>query len=128
MKVVALVIATLMILLGLTGVLWPEGLMGLAKYSFTSTGLYVIAVARILLGVLLLLAARATRTPKTVRVIGLLILVAGIATALMGVERAKLLGDWLLNRGPDFLRMAACIPLVAGCVIAGATLTKGPRS
>jgi hypothetical protein len=117
-----------MILLGLTGVLWPEGVMGLAKYSFTATGLYVIAVARILLGALLLLVARATRTPKTVRVIGLLILVAGIATALMGVERAKLLGDWLLNRGPDFLRMAACIPLAAGFFIAGATLTKDPRS
>jgi hypothetical protein len=128
MKAIALVIAALMILLGLTGVLWPEGVMGLAKYSFTATGLYVIAVARILLGALLLLVARATRTPKTVRVIGLLILVAGIATALMGVERAKLLGDWLLNRGPDFLRMAACIPLAAGFFIAGATLTKGPRS
>ena len=128
MKAIALVIAALLILLGLTGILWPEGVMGLAKYSFTSTGLYVIAVIRILLGALLLFAAGATRTPKTVRVIGLLILVAGIATAAMGVERAKWLGDWLLDRGPDFLRMAACVPLVAGFVIAGATLTKGPRS
>jgi hypothetical protein len=128
MKAIALALAALMILLGLTGVLWPEGVMGLAKYSFTATGLYVIAVARMLLGALLLLAARATRTPKTVLVIGLLIFVAGIATALMGVERAKLLGDWLLDRGPDFLRLAACLPLAAGCFIAVATLTKGSRS
>ncbi len=124
MKIIALLIATLMILLGLTGVLWPDGLMGFAKYTFTSTGIYIAAAVRIVLGLLLFVAAKATRTPKTVRVIGLIILVAGIATALITVERAQLLREWWMGRGPDALRIAACFPLAVGFFVAGSTLTR----
>ena len=127
MKIIALVISALIISLGLTAVLWPEGVMGLAKYSFTSTGIYVVAIVRMLLGAFLLVAARATRTPKTIRVIAILIFAAGVATALMSPERAQLLKDWMLERGPDFLRIAACLPLAAGFFILIATLTK-PRN
>jgi hypothetical protein len=127
MKVIALVIAALMILLGLTGVLWPEGPMELAKYSFTSTGIYVAAVVRIVLGALLFVAASATRTPKTVRVIGTLIFVAGVATALMSAERAQLLNDWWMSHGPDALRIAACFPLAVGFFLAGSTLSKSRK-
>ncbi|HZE56776.1 MAG TPA: hypothetical protein VE031_02870 [Chthoniobacterales bacterium] len=124
MKAIALFIAALLVLFGLIGVLWPEGLMQLATYSFSRTGLYVVAAARVVLGGLLFFAASATRTPKTVRVIGLLILIAGIATAVISPERADLMKDWLVARGPDTLRIAACIPLAAGIFVAGATLTK----
>ena len=124
MKTIALLIAALLVLFGLTGVLWPEGLMQLATYSFSRTGLYVVAAARVVLGGLLFFAASATRTPKTIRVIGLLILIGGIVTAVISPERADLMKDWLIARGPDTLRIAACIPLAAGLFIAGATLTK----
>ena len=124
MKAIAFFIAALLVLFGLTGVLWPEGLMQLAKYSFSRTGLYVVAAARVVLGGLLFFAASATRTPKTIRVIGLLVLIAGIVTAVISPERADLMKDWLIARGPDTLRIAACIPLAAGLFIAGATLTK----
>jgi xanthine/uracil permease len=127
MKIIALVIAALMILLGLTGVLWPEGPMELAKYSFTSTGIYVAAIVRIVLGALLFVAASATRTPKTVRVIGTLIFVAGVATALMSAERAQLLNDWWMSHGPDALRIAACFPLAVGFFLAGSTLSKSRK-
>jgi membrane-bound ClpP family serine protease len=124
MKFIALLIASLMILFGLTGVLWPEGLMGLLTYSFTSSGIYVLAVVRMVLGALLLVAAKATRTPKTVRVIGVIIFAAGVATALTSVERAQMLKDWWVSQGPDSLRIAACIPLAVGCFIAGSTVSR----
>jgi hypothetical protein len=127
MKIIALGIAALLILVGLTGVLWPEGLIDLMKYSFTSTGIYVAAITRMVLGVLLLVAARATRTPKTVRVIAVLIFLAGVATALINPERAQVLKDWWLSQGPDALRIAACFPLAVGFFILVATLTK-PRN
>ena len=125
MKAIALFIGGLMVLLGLTGVFWPEGLMQLATYSFSRTGMYVVAAARIVIGALLFFAASATRTPKTVRVIGLIILLAGIATALIPVERALEMKDWWIARGPDMLRIAACVPLAVGLFIAGSTLTRG---
>jgi hypothetical protein len=127
MKIIALGIAALLILVGLTGVLWPEGLMGLMTYSFTSTGIYVAAITRMVMGALLLVAAPATRTPKTVRVIAVLIFLAGVATALINPDRAQVLKDWWLSHGPDALRIAACFPLAVGFFILVATLTK-PRN
>jgi hypothetical protein len=127
MKIIALGIGALLILLGLTGVLWPEGLLDLVKYSFTSTGIYVIAITRMVLGALLLVAASATRTPKTIRVIAVIIFLAGVATALINPERAQLLKDWWLSHGPDILRIVACFPLAVGFFILVATLTK-PRN
>ena len=124
MKTVALFIAALMVLLGLTGVLWPEGLTQLATYSFSRTGLYVVAAGRLILGGLLFFAATATRTPKTVRVIGLVIFIAGIATAVISPERADLMKNWLVGRGPDTLRIAACLPLGVGLFIGGSTLFR----
>ena len=127
MKIISLGIAALLILVGLTGVLWPEGLMGLMTYSFTSTGIYVAAISRMILGGLLLVAAQATRTPKTTRVIAVIIFLAGVATALINPDRAQLIKDWWLSHGPDALRIAACFPLAVGFFILVATLTK-PRN
>jgi hypothetical protein len=127
MKAIALGIAVLLILVGLTGVLWPEGLIDLMKYSFTSAGIYAAAITRMVLGALLLVAAPATRTPKTVRVIAVIIFLAGVATALISPERAQVLKEWWVTRGPDPLRIAACFPLAVGFFILFATLTK-PRN
>jgi hypothetical protein len=124
MKIIALLIASLMIFLGLIGVLWPEALMDFANYSLTATGIYVAAIVRLAIALLLFFAARATRTPKTVRIIALIILAGGLAVALISVERTQVLRDWLLGRGPDALRVAACVPLAIGFFVAGATLTK----
>jgi hypothetical protein len=124
MKALVLLSASLMIALGLTGVFWPEGLMDFAKYSFTRSGTYVIAAVRILLGTFLFTCAGATRTPKTVRVIGFLIFTVGIVGVLLSHEPAQRLSEWWLAKGPDAFRIAACLPLVAGLFIAGSTLTK----
>jgi len=124
MKALLLLSAALMIALGLTGVFWPEGLMELAKYSFTRSGTYVIAAVRILLGTFLFTCAGATRTPKTVRVIGFLIFTAGIVGVLISHEPAQRLSEWWLAKGPDAFRIAACIPLAAGLFVACSALFR----
>jgi hypothetical protein len=128
MKAIALLIAALMVLLGLTGVLWPEGVMPLMLYSFSRGGIYVAAAVRIVLGGLLFLAATATRTPKTIRVVGLILVIAGIATALIPLDRAQSIKDWWVTRGPDTIRIVACFPLIAGIFIGLSALTKERKS
>jgi hypothetical protein len=124
MKTIVLLIAILLVLFGLTGVLWPEGVTQVAKYSVNSTGLYVVAAVRIILGALLFIGARATRMPKTLRVIGILIFLAGVSMLFMSVQRVQAIVDALLAHGAEFFRVAACLPLIAGLVIGGAALTK----
>ena len=124
MKAIALIIALMMVSLGLTGVLWPEGLMQLGTYSFSGSGMYVVAAVRIVLGALLFFAAASTRTPKTLRVIGLIILVAGIVTALIPAERALAMKDWFLGRNLNMLRIAVCFPLAVGIFIGWSTFSR----
>ena len=125
MKALVLLSAVLMIALGLTGVFWPEGLMELAKYSLTKSGTYVLAAIRILLGTFLFTCAGATRTPKTVRVIGGIIFTVGLVGVLIGQEPAQRWSEWWLANRADAFRIAACLPLAAGLFIAGSALTKG---
>ena len=127
MKAVLLLIAALMVALGLTGVFWPEGLMALAKYSFTATGIYVAALVRVVMGALLFVGARATATPNAVRVIGVILIAAGIATAFITGARADALRDWWLGHGADAIRIAACLPLTVGLFLGGVTLFNGQR-
>jgi hypothetical protein len=127
MKFVVLLIAALMTLLGLIGICWPEGLVEPAKYSFTANGIYVAAAVRILVGALLFFGATTTRTPKSVRVIGLVLVLAGVATAFLSGERGEHLKDWWLGRGPDALRIAACLPLAVGVFIALSALSNRKR-
>ena len=124
MKALLLVSAALLILLGLTGVFWPEGLMDLAKYSFTTSGTYAVGALRILIGTFFFLCAKATRTPRTVRVIGAVIFTAGIVGVLLSHDPAQRLSEWWLAKGPDAFRIVACLPLVVGLFVAGSTLTR----
>jgi len=124
MKILALICAALAILAGLVGVVFLDRLMELAKFTLTPGGIYAAAIARIVLGVLLFAAAKATRTPKTIRVIAVIILVAGVATALISIERGQMLRDWWLGLGADTFRIAACVPVAVGFFIAGSALSR----
>jgi hypothetical protein len=124
MRKIVLFLAAVMILFGLTGVLYPEALMALAKYSVTAKGIYVIAAVRIIIGALLLITAGATRMPKTLRVIGGIMLVAGVATLFMSPQQAQGFVEGILARGVEFFRVAACLPLIVGLLAGGAALTK----
>jgi hypothetical protein len=125
-KGLLLLIAVLLTLLGLTGVLLPTALMDLAKWSFTPKGLYPAAGIRIVFGLVMLIAAGATATPKIVRVIGAIILAGGIATAFLSADTAQRLSSWWLENGEDRIRMTACIPLAVGLFLSGVTLFKKP--
>src|SRR6476620_11600260 len=101
MKKIVLVIAARPGALGLTGVLYPEGLTGLLKYSFTPTGIIVVGIARIVIGLLLFVAARGSSIANTVRVIAVIIVVAGIATFFLSPDRAQAMASSMLEKGPD---------------------------
>ena len=127
MKALLLLTAILMIALGFVGLFWPGGLMDLAKYSFTKSGAYVVAAIRILLGTFLFTCAGASRTPKTLRVIGGVIFTVGIVGVLISHEPAQRFSEWWVAKGPDAFRIAACLPLIVGFFVAGSALTKPSR-
>ena len=117
MKALALIISLLIVAIGVVGILAPEGLLRIGQWSVTSTGLYVIAAFRVGIGLVLLGVASASRTPRTLRVFGVFVLVAGLATPLFGVARAGAVLNWWLAQDPLLLRLLAALLVAFGAFL-----------
>jgi hypothetical protein len=111
--------------LGLVGLLAPSQLLDFGRSLLTETGLYIVAAARVGFGVLLLFAARLSRMPRTLRVFGILIIVAGLTTPLFGVERSVSMFNWLSAQAPALVRVMATLAIAFGTLVVYATIPRG---
>ena len=118
MQLLALFIALLISLIGLTGVVSPETLASLVRHALTPMGLYIVAAVRIGIGVIVMLAAPASRAPRTLRVFAILAIIAGLATPFVGVEHSRREVDWWLAQGFVWVRLHAGIAIVLGGFLA----------
>jgi hypothetical protein len=118
MKSLALVVALFIIVAGVAGVLAPGSLLVVGRFVVTPGGLYAIAALRVGIGLVLILAAPISSAPKTLRALGAAVIVAGLATPLFGVERARAIVDWEATQGTALLRVGAGLALAIGVFIA----------
>jgi hypothetical protein len=121
MKTLAFVVTLVIMAVGAVGVVVPSGLVWIAQHSVTSGAFYLIATVRVAFGLVLISVASVSRAPKTLRVLGYLILIAGITTALTGVaamERARAIIEWWLQQGSGVVRLAGVVVLALGGFVA----------
>jgi hypothetical protein len=107
----------------------PSVLVWLAQQFITigAIGFYIIAVIRIAFGLLLISVAPASRAPRAVRVLGYVILVLGVATALtglVGIGHGQAAIEWWLKQGPGVFRLTAVFVFALGGFI---VFTCAPR-
>jgi hypothetical protein len=120
-KTLAFVLGLCIGAVGAVGILAPSGLIWVAQNSVTSGAFYVIAAVRVAFGLLLISVARASRAPKALRLLGYVIVIAGIATALMGVlgiGRARAIIEWWLHQGSGAVRLTGVLILALGAFVA----------
>jgi uncharacterized membrane protein YidH (DUF202 family) len=118
----ALLLSLLIAALGALGVASPSRLLGLVRYLQTPAGLYVAAALRLVLGLALFFAAPGSRAPELLRILGVVIIVAGLITPFFGLERFRRLLDWWSARGPAFVRVWAAFALAFGLLLAYAVV------
>jgi hypothetical protein len=118
MKSLALLVALFIMVVGVAGIFTPDSLIRVGRYVVTPVGLYAVAVFRVGIGLVLMLVARMSRAPKTLRAFGAVALVAGLATPLFGVERARAIVDWEATQGTALIRVGAGLALAIGGFIA----------
>jgi hypothetical protein len=102
---------------GVVGMLAPSSLVWIAQHSVTSGAFYLIAAVRVGFGLVLISAASASRAPRTLRIVGYVIVVAGLATALtglVGIERARTIIDWWLQQGAGIIRLTSVVLVALG--------------
>ena len=124
LKTVAFVVALILAAVSAVGVVAPSALLWIAGQSVgTSGGFYTTGVIRLALGVLLVLVAKTSRVPRVLLVLGILIILAGVATLLsggLGMEMAQTLIMWVVQLGMWLVRLAGVVGLVIGGFIAWA--------
>ena len=117
MRMLGLVIGVLVILAGAIGLAAPELLLKVGRSALTPGVLYAIAALRIALGLVFVLAARASRAPRTLRVLGVIVVIAGLTTPWFGVARSRALMDWWAGAGLPFMRLAFGVAMAIGAFL-----------
>ena len=125
MRLVGLLVALFIVLVGLTGILAPDCVMTIGRHSVTPVGIYLAAALRIGIGLVLEKLAPVSRAPKALRVLGVIAVLGGVATLFLGTERAQAILEWWSAQGPACIRLWAVLPLVLGGFIAYAILRQG---
>lgn len=117
MRWLAFVIGLAVIAIGILGMAAPAILLDTARLSVTPLGLYVVATLRVAFGLVLLRVASISRAPRTLRILGVFIVVAGIITPFLGIERARAILEWWSAQGTVFFRISLALPVIFGLFI-----------
>ena len=121
MKTLAFCMALFILTFGVVGLFVPSVPVWVAQHANTSGAFYVVAVVRVAFGLILILTAPISRAPKTLRILGCIILIAGITTGVMGLvamERARSMIEWWLQQGTGVLRLTSLLLMALGGFIA----------
>ena len=118
MNVALSLIGLLIAAFGIAGMVAPSLLIEVGRMMSVEPAIYVVALVRIVVGAALFLAAPSSRAPIVIRILGGIIVAAGIATPFFGVERSLHVVDWLSRQGADFVRLVLILPVALGLFIA----------
>ncbi len=118
MKYPAWLVAAFILVAGLADIAAPDSVLGLRTFIATQSGLLAVSVIRVVIGVVLIMAAPSTRAPKLLQVAGAVLLGAGLATPLFGVERTKAVLDWEAMQGTPLIRALGVLVIAIGATLA----------
>ena len=122
-RLLAAAVAGVFVVLGVAAALAPETVVATSRSMVSPAGIYAAAAVRCGMGVALLLVARGSRAPGTLRLMGLALVIAGLTMPLLGVESAKARIEWEAAH-TSFLRLEGVLFVWAGLFVY--TLSKLP--
>ena len=117
MSLVAAVSGLLIIVMGALGVVSPPRLLALVARSQSQRGLYVIAAIRVVFGAAFLVAAAGSRAPAFLQILGVISLIAGVATPFFGVHRFQAIFSWWSLRPAVVLRLWCLVIVLLGAAV-----------
>jgi len=128
MKVVIALVGLLMVIAGLVGIVSPATILDLTRPLLTPTALGIIAAVRVGIGLVLLGAAGKSRSPAALRVLGVFVVLAGVATPLVGVERSREAVEWWSGQGALVMRLTMGAAVALGAFLIRAVAAQRPTA
>jgi len=115
MRMAAVLVAVFTICVGVVGIVSPEyGTVVRRGYFATPITLYAAIGLRMVMGVVVILAASGSRAPNTMRALGAVMCLQALAATVLGPEHARAVMEWETKQGPALLRIGAGVALAAG--------------
>ena len=129
MRSAAFLVALFAIVVGTVGLVSPDSVMTVRRLYFsTPVGLYTAGAVRVAMGLVVILSAPPSRAPKTLRALGAVMCMQGLAATLFGPDRARAILEWEVMQGTALLRVGAAVALAAGGFVAFAVTGHRPKS
>jgi uncharacterized protein YjeT (DUF2065 family) len=116
-RLLALAVGLLITAAGVVVTLLPSGVTQFARHSITPLELYASALTRVGIGVLFILTAPTSRRPRLLRFLGIIAVIAGAATPLLGVSGAQAIASWVSQQALGLVRAFGLLALAIGTVI-----------
>jgi len=125
----ALLVALFTIVVGMMGLASPDSVTSVRRLYFaTPVGLYMAGAVRVAMGLVVILSAPASRAPRTLRALGAVMCMQGLAATLLGPDHARAILEWETMQGNALLRVGAAVALAAGGIMAFAVTGYRPKS
>lgn len=110
--------------IGVLGIVFPDTVTSARRQYFsTPVRLYAAAALRVAMGLVVILSATYSRTPKTLRLLGALMCLQGLSATILGPERARAVLEFETMH-PAFLRAGALVAVASGCLFLFAAMTR----
>jgi hypothetical protein len=127
MKSAALLVAVFTIVVGIVGLVSPDRVTTVRRLYFaTPVRLYAAGAVRLAMGLVVILCARASRAPKTLRALGAVMCMQALVATLLGPDRARAVLEWETMQGTALLRVGAAVAVAAGGFLAFAVSGHRP--
>ncbi|MFH1339296.1 MAG: hypothetical protein ABIH40_05595 [Candidatus Omnitrophota bacterium] len=117
MPVMVKLIGLIIVGMGAIVLLNPATMRWLIAFWKEEKRLYAAGLLRLLLGIILLLAAPQCKQTAVVTVLGILILIGGILIFLLGLEKTKSILEWWNKKPPAALRLMGLVTLAIGLLL-----------
>lgn len=117
MDVVVKIIGIVIVALAIAYLLKPEIMEYLMEFFKEGKRIYLAGLIRFVLAIVFLLAARECDITPVIVFFGILFLISGLLTFIIGLERAKSIIDWWQKQPIFVLRLLALITFVIGVAI-----------
>lgn len=123
MALIALLFSLFVAATGAVGLIFPTKLLAFARLFQHQAGLWIAGAFRVLFGAALFFSAPTSHAPEIIRILGVIIFVAGFITPFFGIKRVNKLLNWWEERGALFVRIWAFVALSIGLLLASALVT-----
>ncbi len=110
-------LGTIIVLLGLAGLVQPDRFRALFEALHSSARFGLAVGVRLAFGALLWWLAEDLRHPQLMRIIAVIAVVAAVAILLMGRARLNRLVDWWLGLDDGLLRLSAVFAAAFGAFL-----------